>query len=129
MGMAVRTREAKRDLKTPSLTIALVAAGTVLLTLRSPHAGGYGICPILALTGYLCPTCGGLRAVHDLAHLDFAGAWGMNALLTLTLPLAALILLAWWWRAWRGLRALTVPAPVVIIGAVVIVGFGILRNF
>ena len=127
--MALSTEAVKRDLKAPSVTIALVTAGTVLLALRSPHAGGYGICPILALTGYLCPTCGGLRAVHDLAHLDFAGAWGMNPLLTLTLPVAAVLLVAWWWRAWRGKRALTIPAPVVFAGAAVIIGFGILRNF
>lgn len=119
---------AARDLRTPSIILAVVAAGTLLLALRDPHGGGYGMCPILALTGYLCPTCGGLRAVHDLAHLDLAGAWAMNPLLTLALPAFGILLLGWWWRAWRGYRALTIPPSVVILAAVVLVGFGIARN-
>ncbi len=127
--MATLTRALERDVKTPSITIVILGAATLLVTVRSPHEGGYGMCPILAFTGYLCPTCGGLRAVHDLAHLDLAGAWAMNPLLTIALPVAALLIAGWWWRAWRNLPAWQIPPTIVVIGAIVIVGFGILRNF
>lgn len=127
--MAITASDIKRDVKTPSITVAVLTLATTVIALRSPHNGGYGMCPILALTGYLCPTCGGLRAVHDLAHLDFAGAWAMNPFLTLTLPLLAVGILGWWWRAWRGYRAWNLPTPVVLVIAVSVVGFGIFRNF
>lgn len=66
----------------------LAAAATVVLAVRSPHAGGsYGVCPVLALTGLWCPACGGLRAAHELTQLDLAGAWAMNPLLVLGAPL------------------------------------------
>lgn len=127
--MAILTRDVERDVKTPSITILILGAATLLLAFRSPHEGGYGMCPILAFTGYLCPTCGGLRTVHDLAHGDVAGAWGMNPLLTIAIPVAAVLLAGWWWRAWRNLPARQIPSAVVVIGAIVVVGFGILRNF
>ena len=50
-------------------------------------AGSYGVCPLYALTGLWCPACGGLRATHDLAHGDLAGAWAMNPLWVLAVPL------------------------------------------
>lgn len=126
--MTVTVKTAPRDVKTPFVVVSAIVAGTVILAIRSPHEGGYGMCPILAFTGFLCPTCGGLRTVHDLAHFDILGAWAMNPLLTVVLPIAGLMLLAWWWRAWRGLPRLSPPDWFVISGAIVIVGFGVLRN-
>jgi hypothetical protein len=43
-------------------------------------------CPIHALTGLLCPGCGGTRAVLALLHGDLIGAWRENALLVVLLP-------------------------------------------
>lgn len=105
-----------------------MVVGTAVLALRDPHAGGYGFCPILALTGYQCPTCGGLRTVHDLAHLDVAGAWAMNPLLTLVLPILGILTAGWWWRAWRGRRRMTIPPAVILGGLAVLILFGIFRN-
>lgn len=87
------------------------------------------MCPVLALSGYLCPTCGGLRAVHDLATGDLAGAWVMNPLVTIAVPLASVVLGVWWWRAWRRLPATEVPLPVIVMITVGIVIFGVARNF
>lgn len=129
MHVSTSTARHTRDLRSPALTAAAMAVGTLILALRSPHGGGYGMCPILALTGYLCPTCGGLRAVHDLAHLDFAGAWAMNPLLTILLPLIGLLTIGWLWRAWRGYPARPIPGSVVVAIAIVTVVFGIARNF
>ena len=43
-------------------------------------------CPFFALTGWKCPGCGLQRAVHDLLHLDIAGAAHHNMLLVVALP-------------------------------------------
>lgn len=72
---------------------ASTLAATALLAVRSPHVtGSYGVCPLLALTGLWCPACGGLRAVHELTRFDLAGAWSMNPLVVLGVPL---LVLAW----------------------------------
>ena len=48
---------------------ALAIAGTLLLYLYDPaDAALYPSCPLRALTGLLCPLCGGLRATHALLH-------------------------------------------------------------
>jgi len=97
------------------LVAPLALAGTALLGVLvvrvvDPNvAGHYPVCLSLTLTGTYCPLCGGLRAVHDLMLGNVAGAFRMNPLVVLGLPLLAL---AWWrWvrRALRGIRA-TVPA-------------------
>ncbi|QWC85568.1 DUF2752 domain-containing protein [Nocardioidaceae bacterium] len=77
-------------------------AGLLALHLRDPHAGGaWGVCPVLLLTGFSCPGCGGLRAAYDLSHGDVLGAVASNAWLTALLPLA---LVAWVRWLWRGVR-------------------------
>lgn len=81
------------------------AAGLALLAVVDPNQPGhYPVCPFYALTGLYCPGCGSLRALHDLAHLDLAGAWGMNPLLVLAVPF-----LAWTWVAWVGREVRGVP--------------------
>jgi hypothetical protein len=39
-------------------------------------------CPLRALTGWLCPFCGSLRAVHALIHGDARVALALNPLVT-----------------------------------------------
>ena len=117
-----------------SLTAPLVSGGvvllaTALLAVRDPHvAGAYGGCPVYALTGLWCPACGGLRATHDLAHADLAGAWSMNPLWVLAVPLVVALWGRWVARAARGRAAATAPAWAAWVLLVVVVGFGVLRN-
>lgn len=91
------------------LLAPLVAAGGVLaatgyVALVDPdHPGHYPLCPFKAITGWDCPGCGGLRAVHDLAHGNLAAAVDQNALVVLlVLPIAVVMWLRWMWRAWTG---------------------------
>lgn len=85
--------------------IAAVAA-TMLVAAVDPHeAGHYPTCPSLYLTGFWCPGCGSLRAVHDLAHGDLVGALGMNILLVLAVPY-----LLWRWGTWL-VAAMGHPLP------------------
>ena len=109
--------------------LVAVAAG-VCLALVNPHVpGSYPTCPLFALTGLFCAGCGSMRAVHDLTHLDLAGAWGMNPLLVLVLPFLAASWLAWARRAWTGLpRRWIAPGWAVWVIFGVIVAYSVLRN-
>ncbi|QDW63264.1 DUF2752 domain-containing protein [Oerskovia sp. KBS0722] len=117
-----------RALRTPLGVGAGVAGATVLLALVDPHEGGYPLCPLLALTGWACPACGGLRATHDLATGDLAGAWAMNPLWVLVVPFLVVAWALWVRRAWRGTTARAVPPWTGVVGLVILIGFGIARN-
>ncbi|WP_035056739.1 DUF2752 domain-containing protein [Cellulomonas bogoriensis] len=91
----------------PLVVAAPVVAATGALAMRSPHApGSYGICPSLLVTGWYCPACGGLRAVHELTWLDLAAAWSMNPLVVLGAPVAVVV---WCW--WLVLNLRGSPRP------------------
>lgn len=116
-------------LRAPLLTGAAVAAATVLVAVRDPHVrGSYGLCPMLELVGLACPLCGGLRATHDLAHLDLVGAWSANALWTVTAPVVVVLWLSWLVSAARGrpVRGLSGTAGWVTLG--VALAFFVVRN-
>jgi hypothetical protein len=118
----------RRALLGPLAVGAGVAAATGLLALVDPHEGGYPLCPLLVLTGWACPACGGLRATHDLATGDLASAWAMNPLWVLVVPVLVVAWASWVRRAWRGTPARAVPPWVGIVGLVVLIGYGIARN-
>lgn len=111
---------------------ALAAVGVLALHLRDPHvSGSWGICPFLAVTGWDCPLCGGLRGVHDLTHLEWSAAASSNLLLIVLVPLA----LAFWGRrivaTWRGgeaMRPLQVPTSVWVVGLGLVTLFTVARN-
>jgi hypothetical protein len=119
----------RASLTAPLVTGGVVVLATALLAVRDPHvAGSYGGCPLFALTGILCPACGGLRATHDLAHADLAGAWSMNPLWVLAVPVVLVLWGRWVARAAQGRRARPAPAWTAWLLLVVVVGFGVLRN-
>jgi hypothetical protein len=107
----------------------VVVAATALLAVRDPHvSGSYGGCPLHALTGLWCPACGGLRATHDLAHGDLVGAWSMNPLWVLAVPVVLALWGRWVGRAARGRPVGTAPVWGAWVLLVLVVGFGVLRN-
>ncbi|MCP2266765.1 DUF2752 domain-containing protein [Promicromonospora thailandica] len=119
----------RRALRAPLLTGGAVAAATLVLAVRDPHVrGSYGFCPLLELTGLACPLCGGLRATHDLAHLDLAGAWSANALWTVAAPVVVALWVAWLVTAARGrpVRGPSATAAWVTLG--VALAFLVVRN-
>ena len=120
-----------RRVATPVGIAGAAIAGTTLLATRSPHVpGSYGMCPLLALTGLQCAACGALRATHDLAHGDIAGAWALNPLWVVAVPLLVALWVAWTRRAWRGEvagRVLGSTSLPLVTGAVLIV-YSVLRN-
>jgi len=105
-----------------------LGAGLAADVAFDPHQRHLPLCPLHALTGIWCPLCGGLRAADSLAHGRFVAALHENALFVTALP----VLLAGWiyWlletRAGRARPA--VPRVVLIVVAVLAVGFTIVRN-
>lgn len=111
------------------LALAGVLAG-VLFLFDPSRSAFYPVCYFHQFTGWLCPGCGSLRALHHLTHGELATAFRCNPLLVLALPALA------WFSGRRLLRgpkppaplpnALTSAAPWVLVATIVL--FGILRN-
>lgn len=111
------------------VAVAGGAALAVLATVDPHQPGHYPTCPFLALTGWFCPGCGSLRALHDLTQLDAAGAWGMNPLLLVVLPFLVVTWVLWTRRAVRGTpKSRLLPGWAVIGLLVVLVAYGVARN-
>jgi hypothetical protein len=103
--------------------VALLAALGVLYAFSPSEHRFYPQCVFHAMTGWSCPGCGSLRAVHNLLHGDFAMAFRFNPLLMVLAPLGV--------GAWlvRGEAAFTaIPAKAIWVLLAVIVGFGVVRN-
>ena len=57
----------------------LASLGVAMLYTFDPrNTDSYPVCPFLGLTGYHCPGCGTLRALHQLLHGNVIGALGYN---------------------------------------------------
>ncbi|MFI7588941.1 DUF2752 domain-containing protein [Spongisporangium articulatum] len=112
---------------------AVVAGAVATLAVVDPHqAGHYPTCPFLALTGWYCPGCGSLRAVHDLTRGDLTGALGMNPLFVVLLPVLLGLYLNWWRRLVTGRygpgHPPSVPGWVPVAVPVLVLAFWVLRN-
>jgi Protein of unknown function (DUF2752) len=110
--------------------LALSAAVALLLAAFDPGSTWwFPSCPLRALTGWLCPFCGTLRAAHALLHGDLRTALALNAPITVGLlaGVAAffcdLIFPVRASRFERGLRLCASPQGVALLTA-----FAVLRN-
>jgi len=115
----------------PLGVLAAGAAGVAFVGLVSPYeAGHYPVCPFLALTGWYCPGCGGLRMTYELAHGRLAEAFSKNALVFLLLPVAGYLWGLWTVASWRGAPVRTGlgsrVAILALAGAILV--FWVLRN-
>jgi len=117
--------------KSKLLFLMLAAAGGAVLYRWDPATSGlYPLCPFFLLTGWYCPGCGSLRALHQLLHGNWGAAFVLNPLLVLALPFAAYQVLALLLPQLR-LRPLSfelAPTAWVRVLGVTLVAFGILRN-
>ena len=69
------------------VAVALLAlAAGVLRAFNPATAWFFPPCPFRALTGYSCPGCGTLRALHELLNGHLAAAFRLNPLMMLLLP-------------------------------------------
>jgi hypothetical protein len=130
VGVADLATGRRRRLTAPVLVAGLTAAATMYVFAIDPNSPGhYPVCPSYALAGIYCPGCGMLRATHDLAHGDVAGALQRNPLAPLFLLGLAGLWVAWVWSRWTGRRIVWQPAAATpwVIGAVV-VAYTVARN-
>ena len=119
-----------RVLRAPVAAAGAALAATTYVGLVDPNQSGhYPTCPFLFITGYYCPGCGSLRAVHALTHGDVGAAVGLNVLTVVGIVLAAAIWGRWVLRSWRGqARTRVAPAWTLYLAIGVIVVFWIVRN-
>lgn len=109
--------------------VATVASLAYLHAVNPNLPGHYPLCPTYALTGWYCPGCGSLRALHDLTTGDLASAWSMNPLAVLVVPYLVWAWIAWLRRVVTGRpRQFLAPAWVPMTIGVAMVLFAVLRN-
>jgi len=103
--------------------LAAALAAVVMLRLFDPATTGvFPPCPLWYLTGWYCPGCGSLRAMHQ--------AWALNPLTILLLPFLAYGIASYAVFQVRGryLPRLFLPAVWIRALCAVIILFGIARN-
>ncbi|MGC1452706.1 MAG: DUF2752 domain-containing protein [Candidatus Sulfotelmatobacter sp.] len=69
-----------------ALFTAVTVAGVMLRLFDPATSGLFPPCPLRYLTGWYCPGCGSLRAIHQLLHGSLRAAWAMNPLTVVLLP-------------------------------------------
>jgi hypothetical protein len=69
-----------------AMLTAFAVAAVILRVLDPATSAIFPPCPVHYLTGWYCPGCGSLRAIHQLLHRDLRAAWAMNPLTVVLLP-------------------------------------------
>lgn len=74
----------------PAGVLVFAASAVTYIAIKDPNeAGHYPSCPFLVISGFYCPGCGSLRAIHALAHLDIGTALSLNVFTVLVMiPIA-----------------------------------------
>jgi Protein of unknown function (DUF2752) len=120
----------RRALLRPLGAAAAALAATGYVAAVDPNAAGhYPTCPFLAITGWYCPGCGALRAVHALAHGDLVTAWARNPFAVLVLGYVVVTWVMWLDRVITGRARRGLAPPWVLyslLGAIAM--FWVLRN-
>jgi len=108
--------------------VALIGAGYVA-NVDPNVAGHYPTCPFLAVTGWYCPGCGSLRAIHALGHGDVSTALARNPFAVVALLYIAVTWLFWLRRTVTGKPLRSLAPPWVLYGVLgAILAFWVLRN-
>lgn len=80
-----------------------LAVATLALSARDPHrTHSWGVCPLYAATGILCPGCGGLRAINDITRGHLTEALHSNLLVTLGYAISVAAVSWMLVQRWRG---------------------------
>ena len=113
------------------ILLAAGAAGLVLLRLFDPATSHlFPPCPLRALTGWYCPGCGSLRALHQLLLGNFRAAFALNPFAVISLPFLLYGAVSYASYTLRGkyLPRVLVPAPWIQTLAVALLMFTVARN-
>lgn len=108
---------------------AAVAALAYVGAVDPERPGHYPGCPFLLVTGWYCPGCGSLRALHALTHGDLTTAVERNPLAVCAAGVLPWVWLQWLRHSWSGrLTPAVVPGSVVWGVVATVCLFGVLRN-
>lgn len=122
------------NLRRRPLCLAMLTAcalAVIMLRLFDPATSGiFPPCPVHYLTGWYCPGCGSLRAIHQLLQGNLRAAWALNPLTLILLPFLSYDLVS---TALLELRGHGLPQPFLRANwiralCVAIILFGIARN-
>lgn len=113
------------------LAPAMIAALLMLRLFDPATSGVFPPCPFRALTGWLCPGCGSLRAIHQLLLGNFSKAFALNPFAVISLPFLAYGMASYTRFVVCGkyLPHIFVPGKWIKALAASIVLFGFVRNF
>lgn len=120
----------RKRLLAAGLLTAIAAAIVTLHSFDPATSGLFPPCPFRYLTGWYCPGCGSLRALHQLLRGNFSAAWALNPLTIVLLPFLAYGTASSAFFEIRGqhLPRLFLPAVWIRVLCAVIILFGIARN-
>ena len=120
----------RRAVLRPLGAAAAALAATGYVASVDPNAAGhYPTCPFLAITGWYCPGCGALRAVHALAHGDLMTALARNPFAVVAVGYVVVTWVLWLDRTATGRPRRWLAPPWVLYGALgAILMFWVLRN-
>ncbi len=110
--------------------VALHAGAAVFFASHDPYSSTvFPPCPILALTGWQCPGCGGTRATYSLFHGDVVTSLRMNPLV-IAGYLSGVFLAGMIGANWAGKQRLARILSIAAIAVVAATGIytGIIRN-
>lgn len=121
-------REKFRRFITVFLISAFIAVLILLIVLSKFYFNIGVVCPFHELLNWDCPGCGGTRMAVALLELDFYQAFRYNAFIFITAPIL-LVVYIWQFAVYvRENRLLKYLDVFLIIYALALILFGVLRN-
>ncbi|MEU0105884.1 DUF2752 domain-containing protein [Streptomyces sp. NPDC006251] len=115
-----------RPVRDAWLGAAVCAAVAVITALVDPtKPGRFPACPFRAATGFDCPGCGSLRALHELTHGHLTAAADYNLLLVAFLPCAAAV---WLGVVTGRVRPMVLPKRGASTAVMVLIMWTVIRN-
>jgi hypothetical protein len=115
------------------LVVAVVALGGaaaawILFQYDPAQVPIYPVCHFHRLTGWECPSCGSLRALHELLHGHWRSAVRLNLFLVASLPLLAALSLRFAREKMQGKPAVFIRPFWLWLYLAAGLAFGVLRN-